>query len=75
MTADSSEASVVNLYQSAGENARLRPKLVSQLPEGIKVISNEFGIPGWRPTEFHVFKEGHHNQRVLVYIIGSHTPM
>jgi precorrin-6B methylase 2 len=72
---DISEASVVTLYQSASENARLRRKLVSQLREGTKVVSHDFGIPGWRPTEFHVFKEGHHNQRVLVYVIGSHTPM
>jgi precorrin-6B methylase 2 len=70
-----SEANVVTLYQSASENARLKRKLVSELQEGTKVVSHDFGIPGWRPVEFHVFKEGHHSQRVIVYVIGSHTPL
>jgi len=73
--ADISEASVVTLYQSASENARLKRKLVSELREGSKVVSHDFGIPGWRPTEFHTFKEGHHSQRVIVYVIGSNTPL
>jgi predicted RNA methylase len=71
---DISEANVVTLYQSASENARLKRKLVNELRAGSKVVSHDFGIPGWRPTEFHVFKEGHRNQRVIVYVIGSHTP-
>jgi phospholipid N-methyltransferase len=72
---DISEANVVTLYQSASENARLKQKLVNELREGTKVVSHDFGIPGWRPTEFQVFKEGRHSQRVLVYVIGSHTPL
>ena len=72
---DISEANVVTLYQSASENARLKRKLVSDLREGTKVVSHDFGIPGWRPTDFQVFKEGHHNQRVLVYVMGSNTPL
>jgi trans-aconitate methyltransferase len=72
---DLSEASVVALYQSASENARLKRKLLEELSEGSIVVSHDFGIPGWRPKEFHVFKEGHHTQRVIVYVIGSHTPL
>jgi precorrin-6B methylase 2 len=70
-----SEANVVTLYQSASENARLKRKLVDELREGARVVSHDFGIPGWRPAEFQVFKEGRHNQRVFVYVIGSHTPV
>ena len=70
-----SEASVVTLYQSASENARLKPKLLGELSEGSIVVSHDFGIPGWRPKEFHTFKEGHHAKRVIVYVIGSHTPL
>jgi hypothetical protein len=65
----------VTLYQSTSENARLKGKLLSELSEGSKVVSHDFGIPGWRPTEFHTFKEGNHIQRVIVYVIGSHTPL
>ncbi|MDG7019573.1 MAG: class I SAM-dependent methyltransferase, partial [Nitrososphaerota archaeon] len=72
---DISEANVVTLYQSSSENARLKRKLVGELREGSKVVSHDFGIPGWRPTEFRVLKEGHHNQRILVYVIGSNTPL
>jgi precorrin-6B methylase 2 len=72
---DISEANVVTLYQSASENARLKGKLLEELSEGSKVVSHDFGIPGWRPVEFQTFKEGHHTQRVIVYVIGSHTPL
>ena len=72
---DLSEANIVTLYQSASENARLKRKLLEELSGGSKVVSHDFGIPGWRPKEFQIFKEGHHTQRVIVYVIGSHTPM
>ena len=72
---DLSEANVVALYQSANENARLKRKLLEELSEGSTVVSHDFGIPGWRPKEFHTFKEGHRTQRVIVYVIGSHTPL
>ena len=69
-----SEANLVTLYQSASENARLKRKLLDELSEGTKVVSHDFGIPGWRPTDFQTFKEGNHSFRVIVYVIGSHTP-
>ena len=72
---DLSEANVVTLYQSASENARLKRKLLEELSEGSEVVSHDYGIPGWRPEEFQTFKEGHHTQRVIVYVIGSHTPL
>ena len=72
---DLSEANVVTLYQSASENARLKRKFLEELSKGSKVVSHDFGIPGWRPEEFQTFKEGRHSQRVLVYVIGSHTPL
>ena len=70
---DISEANVVTLYQSADENARLKRKLVKELRGGTKVVSHDFGIPGWRPTGFHVFKEGRRSQRIIVYSIGAYT--
>lgn len=69
-----SEANVVTLYQSASENARLKRKLLEELSEGSTVVSHEFGIPRWRPKEFLTFKEGRHAKRVIVYVIGPHTP-
>ena len=69
-----SGASVVTLYQSASENARLKPKLLNELYEGARVVSHDFGIPGWRPATFHTFREGNHRQRVIVYVMGSQEP-
>ncbi|HYB07136.1 MAG TPA: hypothetical protein VEB87_03155 [Nitrososphaerales archaeon] len=71
---DISEANVVTLYQSASENARLKPKLLNELSAGSMVVSHDFGIPGWRPAKFHTFREGNHRQRVIVYVIGSQEP-
>ena len=73
-TVDLSEATVVTLYQSSSENARLKRKLLSELQKGSTIVSHDFGIPGWRPKEFRTFKEGHHGYRIIVYVIGSQTP-
>jgi hypothetical protein len=71
---DISEATIVTLYQSASENARLKRKLLSELSEGTTIVSHDFGIPGWHPKEFRTFKEGRHGYRVIVYVLGMGTP-
>jgi len=71
---DISEASVVTVYQSASENARLKRKFLSELSKGTTIVSHDFGIPGWRPKEFHTFREGRHGHRVIVYVVGLETP-
>ncbi|MBI4258614.1 MAG: SAM-dependent methyltransferase [Thaumarchaeota archaeon] len=73
-TVDLSEANIVTIYQSARENARLKRKFLNELPENSTIVSHDFGIPGWRPKLFHTFKEGRHGYRIIVYVIGSHTP-
>lgn len=70
-----SEATIVTLYQSASENARLKRKLLGELSNGTTIVSHDFGIPGWRPKEFRTFKEGRHGYRVIVYNIGLQTPL
>ena len=67
-----SEATVVTLYQSASENARLKAKLLRELSEGTTVVSHDFGIPGWHPTQFCTFRDHRRSYRVIVYMIGSH---
>ena len=73
-TMDLSEASVVTLYQSASENARLKGKFLKELSEGTTIVSHDFGIPGWHPTQFCTFKDHHRSYRVIVYVMGSHSP-
>ncbi|MDA4115356.1 MAG: methyltransferase domain-containing protein [Thaumarchaeota archaeon] len=71
---DLSEASVVTLYQSASENARLKKKFLAELSEGTKIVSHDYGIPGWHPTQLSTFKDHRRGYRVLVYVIGSQLP-
>ena len=71
---DLSEASVVTLYQSASENARLKAKFLRELSEGTTIVSHDYGIPGWLPTQLRTFKDHRRGYRVLVYVMGSHLP-
>jgi SAM-dependent methyltransferase len=50
-TADISEATVVTLYLSTSVNARLEPKLRSELGPGARVVSQQFLIGKWPPDE------------------------
>lgn len=68
---DLSEASVVTLYQSASENARLKAKFLRELSPGTTIVSHDFGIPGWHPTQFCTFKDHRRGYRVIVYVMGA----
>ena len=50
-TADISEATVVTLWLSQGVNARLEPKLRSELRPGTRIVSHQFPIGRWTPDE------------------------
>jgi SAM-dependent methyltransferase len=71
---DISEASVVTLYQSASENARLKAKFLRELSEGTTIVSHDYGIPGWLPTQLSTFKDHRRGYRVIVYVVGAHSP-
>lgn len=71
---DLSEASVVTLYQSASENARLKIKFLRELSQGTTLVSHDFGIPGWQPTQFRTFKDRRRGYRVIVYVLGENLP-
>lgn len=47
--ADIRNATVVTLFLSPELNARLRPKLVSQLRPGTRIVSHRYGIADWVP--------------------------
>jgi SAM-dependent methyltransferase len=50
-TADISEATVVTLWLSQSVNARLEPKLRSELRPGTRIVSHQFPIGRWMPDE------------------------
>lgn len=47
--ADFSEATVVTLYLLEGLNKKLRPKLLSELKPGSRIVSHSFGMGDWEP--------------------------
>jgi trans-aconitate methyltransferase len=56
---DLAPASVVTLYLLPSLNIKLRPKLMSELKPGSRVISNHFDMADWRPDEV---VETHHRR-------------
>ncbi len=49
--ADISEATVVMLYLLPDINLRLRPKLLSTLKPGTRVVSHDFSMGDWQPDQ------------------------
>lgn len=50
-TADFSEATVVTLYLLDAVNVRLRPRLLSQLRPGTRIVSHTFDMGDWKADE------------------------
>ncbi|MCX7974010.1 MAG: class I SAM-dependent methyltransferase [Candidatus Aminicenantes bacterium] len=50
-TADIHDASVVTLYLLTYVNLKLRPKLLSELKPGTRVVSHNYAMDTWRPDQ------------------------
>jgi len=48
-TADLRGADVVTMYLSRLSNEELKPRLISQLKPGARVVSHDYPIMGWKP--------------------------
>ena len=69
---DLSPADVVTMWFLTNSNDRLRPNLEKHLKIGARVVSNEFPIRGWKPTEMIQVNVGKVEHTIFVYEIG-HT--
>lgn len=49
--ADLREASVVTMYLLPDVNLRLRPKLLSELKPGTRIVSHNYGMGDWKPEK------------------------
>jgi ubiquinone/menaquinone biosynthesis C-methylase UbiE len=67
---DVSPADVVTMWFLTNSNERLRPNLEKHLRVGARVVSNEFPVHGWRPTEVVHVKTGKMEHTIYVYEIG-----
>jgi protein-L-isoaspartate O-methyltransferase len=68
---DLSPATVVTMFFLTTSNERLKPNLEKYLKPGARVVSNEFPIRGWRPTEVVHVKNGSMDHSIYVYRIGK----
>ena len=67
--ADVSEATVVTLYLSPDVNLRLKPKLLSQLKPGSRIVSHDFPIGDWQPERVVNFKGPERTHVLSLWIV------
>jgi predicted RNA methylase len=48
---DLTSADVVFLYLTTSANEKVRPKLDSELKRGVRVVSHDYEIVGWKPVK------------------------
>jgi tRNA G37 N-methylase Trm5 len=75
LQADLSQATVVTLYLLSSSNVKLRPRLVSQLKPGSRIVSHQFGMGDWPPDKVDTFTDANGTSRTLyLWTIGANTP-
>jgi protein-L-isoaspartate O-methyltransferase len=71
---DLSPADVVTLYLLTSSNARLRPNLEKYLKPTARVVSLDFGIPGWKADRVESVHADRQTHTIYVYEMTSHRP-
>ncbi|MEM3577981.1 MAG: methyltransferase domain-containing protein [Candidatus Bathyarchaeia archaeon] len=56
-TVDLTSADVVFLYLTTSANEKIRPKLETELRSGVRVVSHDYEIVGWKPVKVENFCE------------------
>src|SRR5258708_23648145 len=70
---DLSGADVVTLYLLTSSNARLKPNLQKYLKPAARVVSLNFGIPGWKPASVETVHADRQTHTIYVYEMSSRT--
>jgi protein-L-isoaspartate O-methyltransferase len=68
---DLSPADVVTLYLLTSSNERLRPNLEKYLKPGARVVSNDFEIMGWKPSDVVQINAGGVMHNIYVYEMAA----
>lgn len=75
LEADLSKATVVTLYLLSSSNVKLRPRLLSQLKPGARIVSHQFGMGDWQPDKVETFTDGNGTSRTLyLWTVGANSP-
>jgi predicted RNA methylase len=56
-TVNLASADVVFLYLTTSANEKIKPKLETELKEGVRVVSHDYEIVGWKPVKVDNFCE------------------
>jgi predicted RNA methylase len=54
---DLTSADVVYLYLTTSANEKIKPKMETELRKGVRVVSHDYEVVGWRPTKVENFVE------------------
>jgi predicted RNA methylase len=54
---DLSAADVVFLYLTTSANERVKPKMEAELKSGVRVVSHDYEVVGWKPAKVETFVE------------------
>lgn len=65
LQADLTGADVVTIYLATSLNEELRPRLEKFLKPGARVVSHDYAVPGWKPTQV---VEAESGQKHLIYL-------
>ena len=67
--ADFSAASVLTLYLFPELNAKLLPKLRTELKPGTRVVSHQFGIGDWKPERSETAWSGSMDHQIFLWVV------
>jgi predicted RNA methylase len=56
-TVNLTSADVVFLYLTTSANEKIKPKLETELKKGVRVVSHDYEIVGWKPEKVETFCE------------------
>ena len=65
------DATVVTLFLLPSVNDLLKPKLLRELKSGVRIVSHEFRISGWKPIAEVEVHEGYVRHKLYLYVIGE----
>ena len=54
---DLTSADVIFLYLTTSANEKVKPKLEAELKQGVRVVSHDYEIVGWKPAKVEKFCE------------------
>jgi predicted RNA methylase len=54
---DLSAADVVYLYLTTSANEKVKPKMEAELKKGVRVVSHDYEVVGWKPSKVENFVE------------------